>query len=199
MKTTTSPNGKERMVTKIEFIFTNEKINSNLINTKGEVLGEDCQPKPAKNFISKEYKNLPKITNNDLRNPTVKKCIPFLDAMTSGYIIPFYQDYLITINLEKMGIEINTGLHQMDFHSFMQLPENYQEIKKPMGKFTNKWIVRTPPGYSCLFVHPMTSQKQILKSYRGWLIQIHMSLLSFFRSIGEKLARIMHQKIYRYI
>ena len=147
------------MTVNIEFILTNETINPNLVNTKGEVLGDDCQPRPAKNFISKEYKNLPKITNNDLRNPTVKKCIPFLDAMTSGYIIPFYQDYLITINLEKMGIEINTGLHQIDFHSFMQLPENYQEIKKPMGKFTNKWIVRTPPGYSCLFVHPMNQTK----------------------------------------
>ena len=161
---------------KIEFILSNEKINPNLVNTQGEVFGDDCPPKPAKNFISQEYKNLQKDEefvkhivdaipfygtriNNDIRNPTVKKCVPFLDAMTSGYIIPFYQDYIITINLEKMEIEVNTKLHQVDFHDHTQLPENYQEIKKPMGKFTNKWIVRTPPGYSCLFVHPMNQTK----------------------------------------
>lgn len=26
---------------------------------------------------------------------------------------------------------------------------------KNAGKFTNKWLIKTPPGYSCLFIKPM--------------------------------------------
>lgn len=143
----------------IEFILSNEKINPNLVATSNEDFGDDCAPRPAKSFVSKEYTVLPKIVQKDLRRPTVKKCVPFLDAMISGYIIPFYQEYIITVNAEKGELQIHAPLHKQNFHDLEQLPENYQEGKRPAGKFTNKWIVRTPPGYSCLFVHPMNQPK----------------------------------------
>ena len=49
-------------------------------------------PKPASFFIPKEYKNLKAYMTDSKKYPTVKKCIPFLDAYSLGYIIPFPLD-----------------------------------------------------------------------------------------------------------
>jgi len=50
-------------------------------------------PKPASKFIPDEYKKLPRFANGNMHVPTLKTCIPFLDSLTAGYIIPFDQDY----------------------------------------------------------------------------------------------------------
>jgi len=128
---------------------------------------DDCPPQPAKSFIPVEYKKLSSYHGNDLRESTVKKCMPFLDALTSGYIIPFYQDYIITVDNEKKSYHIKTGLHKPQAHSWWQLPEGYQDGKKPIGKFTNKWVIRTPPGYSCLFIHPFNRPKMDYEAITG--------------------------------
>ena len=52
-------------------------------------------PKPASRFIPNEYKQLERFLDNNYHKSTVKTCIPFLDSLTMGYIIPFDQDYLI--------------------------------------------------------------------------------------------------------
>ena len=52
-------------------------------------------PKPAGHFIPDDYKKLERHRDKNLHHPTVKTCMPFLDAMTAGYIIPFDQDYFI--------------------------------------------------------------------------------------------------------
>ena len=116
-------------------------------------------PQPAKNFIPKKYKDLDGYTNNDLRAPTVKQCIPFLDAMTNGYIIPFHQDYLITVDYNKKEWDVRANFYSPRAHGSQQLPDKYQDGQKPVGKFANKWTIKTPLGYSCLFVHPMNVPK----------------------------------------
>ena len=120
-------------------------------------------PKPAKNFIPEDYKKLSNYIDNDLRSPTVKKCMPFLDALSSGYIIPLIQDYIIT--LTKKGpkdeeINILGKIGERDSHPHIQLPKNYQDSSRPLGKFVNKWYIKTPPGYSCLFIHPLNQPKK---------------------------------------
>ena len=96
-------------------------------------------PKPASRFIPEEYKNLPRFTNNNYHEVTVKTCIPFLDSLTAGYIIPFDQDYLIDPIENDFTITEANKNPATDFHP----------------KFINKWLIKTPPGYSCLFVKPM--------------------------------------------
>ena len=49
-------------------------------------------PKPATQFIPDEYKKMPRHNEKNLHNPTVKTCMPFLDSLIAGYIIPFDQD-----------------------------------------------------------------------------------------------------------
>ena len=54
-------------------------------------------PKPASLFIPDEYKKLKRHTENNLHRPTVKTCIPFLDSLTMGYIIPGKPTFLICL------------------------------------------------------------------------------------------------------
>jgi len=129
-------------------------------------VGISSPPKPAKTYIPQKYKELVSYRNNDLRYPTVKKCMPFLDALTSGYIIPFFEDYVITVDYEKHLFDMRTAITPPKFHESNQLPENYQD-GAPIGKFMNKWLIKTPPGYSCLFVHPMNTPKAQFECVSG--------------------------------
>jgi|TARA_R100000008_G_C3536519_1_gene142337 hypothetical protein len=112
-------------------------------------------PKPATHFIPQEYKNMPRFANNDMKVLTVKACVPFLDAMTAGYIIPFDQDYVIDPTDTDFTFT-PANFAKVETHPKQQLlPEWESIIGENAGKFENKWLIKTPPGYSCLFVHPM--------------------------------------------
>jgi hypothetical protein len=151
---------------KIEFILPKAVVFDNAEIRRG--IGIENSPQPATKFIPKEYKNVVNYLEKDLRNPTVKKCMPFLDAMSSGYIIPFYQDNLISVDYEKQQWDVHTTFYQTkSLHSSNQLPENYQNGIKPIAKFSNKWIIKTQPGYSCLFVHPMNTTKKDFEIISG--------------------------------
>jgi len=45
-------------------------------------------PKPANHFVPEEYKELERHKRGDLQAPTVKTCMPFLDAMTGDILYP---------------------------------------------------------------------------------------------------------------
>ena len=168
-------------MTKIEFYFVS---NSSIprgykkVPIAGIPEKESFPPKPAKSFIPDAYKDLASYNKNDLRSPTVKKCIPFLDALTCGYIIPFFQDYVITVDPEKETFDVTCRLVGDGDHSHAsaqaagghnagQLPKGYQDGKTPVGKFPNKWGIKTPPGYSCLFVHPFNTPKTDVEMISG--------------------------------
>ena len=114
-------------------------------------------PKPASRFIPEEYKKLKRFTNDNLHSPTLKTCVPFLDSMTMGYIIPFDQDYLVDPVEDDFSVTpANREQNDFGFHNQTQLPEEWKKTSgQNAGKFINKWLIKTPPGYSCLFVKPM--------------------------------------------
>ncbi len=87
----------------------------------------------------------------------LKHCIPFLDSLTAGYIIPFDQDYVIDPVEDDFSISpANREQNDYGFHNRSQLPKEWQEKSgENAGKFHNKWLIKTPPGYSCLFLKPM--------------------------------------------
>ena len=114
-------------------------------------------PKPANHFIPSDYKKLERLTEGDLHQPTLKACVPFLDAMTMGYIIPFDQDYIIDPVEKDFSVSpASKEREDFGFHNKGQLPQTWHKITgENAGKFHNKWLIVTPPGYSCLFVHPL--------------------------------------------
>ena len=131
---------------KIKFIATNESMKDIWPN-----------PKPASRFIPDEYKKLKRFKNDNLHDPTVKTCVPFLDSLTMGYIIPFDQDYLVDpVENDFSVTPANREQNDFGFHNQTQLPEEWKKTTGDnAGKFHNKWLIKTPPGYSCLFVKPM--------------------------------------------
>ena len=84
--------------------------------------------------------------------PTVKQCPPFLEAMTCGYMIPLPGDVTFTmeaagtLSFTSRGIIVDTQHPSQVRGTPMQ--------RMLIVKFINPWVVKTPPGYSTLFVHP---------------------------------------------
>ena len=126
-------------------------------------------PQPASRFIPDEYKKLERHKNGDLHAPTVKTCMPFLDSMSMGYIIPFDQDYLVDpVEDDFVVTPANKQPNNFGYHDQTQLPEKWHKTTgKNAGKFGNKWLVKTPPGYSCLFIHPMNRLEERFKIIEG--------------------------------
>ena len=119
-------------------------------------------PAPANKFIPDWYKAIPthsKTTRDRLGGMamTAKKCLPMLDAMTHGYIIPLAGDVHIRTNEDASLIDIteNDFIKQTEEHSQDQVSPNFPFPKKHIVKFINHFVIKTPPGYSCLFVSPI--------------------------------------------
>ena len=127
---------------------------------EAEDLGVIAEPVPARNALPDWLRRLPGVddsvvsaTNNGL---TVKRCMPFLDAMTLGFILPLAASVRLDIRDGGRSVDggwvfdqvmiSNHGSHQVKGHPYGDRP--------PM-KFHNYWTIRTPPGWSCLFVPPL--------------------------------------------
>lgn len=92
---------------------------------------------------------------------TAKKCLPLIDAMTRGWIIPLYSDVNVRTDGKKL-FEFGptpTGA-VIDRHPISQLGgATSPTYPGPALKFTNRWFMRTPPGWSTLFVSPLNSDE----------------------------------------
>lgn len=117
---------------------------------------QDCwkdfpAPFPARREIPDWLKNMP--TETGTQYSTVKHCMPFLDAMTTGYLIPVPCE--IHWEISPQGdIRARSPLHMIMDHDKVQFPGAPFENQKVI-KFRSPWVVKTPPGYSCLFVAPL--------------------------------------------
>jgi hypothetical protein len=132
-------------------------------------------PTPIKLNIPEWYKKL----EHTALKQTIKGCMPFLDSLTSGYLLKMPQDFHIRHNVENekglkdsfqtfgigqfgqlinaRGINLNTGA---DIHSKKQLegsPFIHKNKNLPFYKILNPWKIKTPKGYSCLFVSPLNN------------------------------------------
>jgi hypothetical protein len=118
------------------------------------------KPEPASNFIPQWYKdtqsymNGKKLPNNDgSTEATIKRCMPVFDAITAGYIIPLPADVVVTIqNGEQVFLWANFAL--VAFHPVEQAPLHPARNQFSYPKWANPWGIKTPKGYSTLFVQP---------------------------------------------
>ena len=116
--------------------------------TNKEMLDVWPHPKPASRFIPDEYKKLERFVGGNIHDPTLKTCIPFLDSMTAGYIIPFDQDYVVDSVEDDFSVTPASKKEEdFGFHNQTQLPSCWKIVAgKHAGKFHNKWLIKTPPG-----------------------------------------------------
>jgi hypothetical protein len=81
---------------------------------------------------------------------TVKKCPPVVDALTSGYLIPLVGD--VEFEMHAADLKIRSSLPLIRSHPRDQIAGSGFDNGAAIVKFLNPWIVKTPPGYSCLFL-----------------------------------------------
>jgi hypothetical protein len=127
------------------------------------------QPVAARNAIPEWYRKQErymenKITyNHDMEvSHTIKRCMPVLDCMTSGYIIKLPSDLLVSGGEHKSfswAIQDWTLIESHSESQVSQYPRDDKWSPTPY-KFKNPFGIKTPEGYSCLFIDPMHSDKK---------------------------------------
>ncbi len=136
-------------------------------------------PIPTKLNIPDWYKKL----EHTVLNKTVKGCMPFLDTLTSGYLLKMPQDFYIRHNVDnenKKGEKFKDSFQTFALHDFSQIlnaksinlnsgfdTHSIDQVKGspfvdknknlPFYKIVNPWKIKTPKGYSCLFVPPLNN------------------------------------------
>ena len=139
------------------------------------VLGIDFfPPKPAVKAIPDWYKDTPEYVNGlgkkydkSANTPsTIKKCIPILDEMTSGYILYTQVDLQVT---QENGLPYFVWPSQdaLSFHPISQAPLHPAGNETPYPKWNNPYGIKTPPGYSSLFLPPMHNPNKIFTILEG--------------------------------
>lgn len=119
------------------------------------------QPQPASKFIPDWFKNMPSYMNGEKKpteesrtTATIKRCMPVFDAITAGYIITSPADVYVRI---KDGSQFFnwSDFSLIAFHPVEQAPEHPMRNEHSYAKWMNYWAIRTPKGYSTMFIQPM--------------------------------------------
>lgn len=124
------------------------------------------RPEPVRMHMPKWYKDVPVTMSEAESSPflragdfTIKKCLPVLDYLTSGYMLRFTTEVAISPeeikDSQAFKWEIPMPLSMVDTHPHGQFPIPIDDKKRPYIRFNSEYIVRTPPGYSCLVYQPM--------------------------------------------
>ncbi len=148
---------------KIKFLTSKKYLEANCV-----------YPEVTKLNIPDWYKNL----NHTPESFTVKGCMPFLDTLTTGYILKMPLDFHIHHNFiknesrstfaksqilfnHKKELDINVNSDADESHPPYQVGDKCPFLHKnkdlQIHKILNPWVIKTPPGYSCLFVPPLNN------------------------------------------
>ena len=89
--------------------------------------------------------------------PTVKFCIPFVDAMTSGYTVLLEEDLEVSSHVDHPDYTVKSGNDLISSHKNTQFPGITvpEEYYPDASKWNNQITFETPKGYSLIFTHPL--------------------------------------------
>lgn len=110
------------------------------------------KPEPVVKNIPDWFKGISPVIDNQM---TIKKCVPVMDSFTTGYVFKTSADLFYDNETKRF---IDNGISEtVTYHKDFQLdgwafPEN---VEPHPYKWTNKFHLKTPKGYSILFTHPL--------------------------------------------
>jgi hypothetical protein len=123
------------------------------------------RPIPAVKGLPGWFKSLPQktfSTTDQQEVMTIKRCPPFIDAMVYGFLMPLVADLKVENGEFSWETEApaqsidNFSCSPIDFHDSAQVEGTpFHEDDRYIIKFNNFWTIKTPPGYSLLFTHPL--------------------------------------------
>lgn len=123
-----------------------------------------AKPIPAARMLPAWWREMPVYENNEssidlnpFPNVTAKRCFPLLDGLTAGYIMPLWSDILVKQVDEGPIIKWATSNPVAESWNFSQssiyeIPDGFSST---VFKYFHGWVIKTPPGYSCLITHPI--------------------------------------------
>lgn len=117
----------------------------------------------AKDFVPEWYRKgerfvgkTPTFLPNN--NSTIKTCVPFLDAMTSGYIIPLAVDILVEERDNKPFFSWRTDdrpyltVREPRLLQGLPIPDGFEDL---YPTWETQLSLEWPVGYSALITHPL--------------------------------------------
>lgn len=138
--------------------------NKNVVTFSHDAGWENVYPKPipAVKAMPGFFKKLDtQMDPSDPQSSTAKRCIPFIDAMSAGYIIPLWADLHVIASDDGLHAEFSKNMPMNDSisgHPEAQIkghPYSDNPISSNALKLHNPWVITTPKGWSCYFVPPI--------------------------------------------
>lgn len=148
-------------------------------------LGVIAEPTAAKAMMPEWFKRLPAVDKDHLtpsnNGLTIKRCMPFLDALTTGWIIPVAAT--VRLEIKDNGRTVDAGWEidkvMVSNHGMHQVAGNPRDPRPPC-KLHNYWTIKTPPGWSCLFVPPLNRPNGVIEIVSGIVdTDTYRSLINF--------------------
>jgi hypothetical protein len=123
------------------------------------------RPVPAVLGLPDWFKEMPQKSFSALLHEeqlTVKKCPPFIDAMTYGFLIPLVAD----LKVERGAISWDREVPGGAFSNYSRSPIDFHDSNQVAGtplhdddrfiiKFNNFWTIELPAGHSLFITHPV--------------------------------------------
>jgi hypothetical protein len=143
-------------------------------DTTGRVL-EQFNPVPGKQAIPDWLKKLGPYMDKDFNisedgkstNQTVKRCVPVLDAVMTGYVIKLTHDIDVSERNGSPYYQWPSG-PGVDFHTAKQASTHDAAMSGfPIPKIMNPWSIQTPPGYSTMFIPLLNGEQKALTPFSG--------------------------------
>ncbi|UBF19108.1 hypothetical protein HRTV-14_gp35 [Halorubrum phage HRTV-14] len=146
--------------------------------TEEELYGAIPEPIPANKVLPDWYKRLGQYfdpgeqgsTNirNRIRGSTVKRCAPFMEAMTMGWIIPLAAEVQFIAEDGFVEYKWEFSREMISNHELEQVGgEMFPNHEWPIMKFNNYWSMKVPDGYSALITNPMNRPGQPFTTFSG--------------------------------
>ena len=130
------------------------------------------QPEPASKLIPEWYKKMESYVNgkkepgiNGGTSGTIKKCMPVVDSIMAGYIIKTVSDIFVTTKDGSPYFEW-ASFDAITAHGESQVSLHPSKANSLTPKFMNPWGIKTPKGYSTLFVQPF-HRESVFTIYPG--------------------------------
>jgi hypothetical protein len=132
---------------------------------------EDTAPVAALKVVPEWYKKTPswhdqrRINSGDM---TIKKCMPVFDALSAGYILLTPCDLIIKQENGEPSYHPSM-LHIMEGHASRQahLHPSASKDTSRFPKWINSWAIKTPKGYSSLFLNPIHNSNPWFAIFEG--------------------------------
>lgn len=142
-------------------------------------------PQPASKVIPEWYKRQPAsmndedgIANQGVSNGTIKRCMPIFDMMTAGYVLSLPMDIHIDasdpeqlkwstpITVKKFANDMIATHHPDQVANY---PLDKEKYHKQLFRIMPFWSVKTPPGFSTMFMHPNHSDHLPFRTVPGFV------------------------------